>query len=349
VRIARCWVRGALLFESTSSVSCSPGIYNLSFRQHVTLCQDAGDEPNAKRLRPATGTERLEQNSGEPTAKRLYDASVLDLHSPEPGQWLATIKYGTECFEVDSDCLVALEKPTETKTERYLPLDRFDWGKIAERQAKNIAVQCMDQAILMVHDSIEHIALQCLEGQEAKPSRCVLRVVALKDFNIGHLMLTPYCNKDQESSLEMKRLVKPEAEKNNYISRMHLSVTPKDKKKKKSAGEIESTDKFSMRTSFVVQSPLQKLQTKKEFDELSPLWVLPKSTMAKDVNMEMQMIHFDFSPMTPITCKVPSPIKKALFTISMQVATNKRKIKKGDSLILSMMEPDIISSDDEDA
>ena len=190
VRMARCWVCGALLFESTSSVSCSPGIYNLSFRQHATLCQDDSGEPGAKRLK---------QNAGEPTSKRLYDASVLDLHSSEPGQWLATIKYGQESFEVDSDCLVAFEKPTETKTERYLAMDRFDWGKIAERQAKNIAVQCMDQAMLMVHDSIQHIALQCLEGQEAKPGRCVLRVVALKDFNVGHLMLTPYCNKDQES------------------------------------------------------------------------------------------------------------------------------------------------------
>ena len=327
------------LFERTSSVSRASGICNISSLQHATLYQDGDGEPDAKRLK---------ENSGEPASKRLYEATVLELveNDAEPGQWLAEVKYGKESFDVDSDCLVALEKAAEEKTCRYLQLEPFDWGKTAERQAKNMAVQCMDQAMLMVHDSIQHVAVQCLEGQgEAKPGRCVLRVVALEDFNPGHLMLTPYCSRDPESSLARRCLAKPEAEKNTYIARTYLSVNTKEKKKK----APESTDTYCMNTSFVVQSPLQKLQTKDQFDELSPLWALPKTTIAKDVNMELQMAFFEFSPMAPIACKVPSPLKRALFIIKMQVAVNKRKIKKGERLCLSMMDEEAINSDEEGA
>jgi hypothetical protein len=84
------------------------------------------------------------------------------------------------------------------------------------------------------------------------------------------------------------------------------------------------------------------------FDELSPIWALPKTTVAKDVNMELQMNVFEYLPMTPIGSRVPSPQKKAIFNIKMQVAVNKRKIKKGERLCLSMMEPDVLSSDEED-
>lgn len=295
----------------------------------------------------------MKQESGEPASKRLYEATVQEFVMKEagpdgPAQWLARITYGDESFEVDSDCLVALEKPVEEKTDEYIRMEPFDWGKTAELQAKNIAVQGMDQAMVMVHDAIQHLAIQCSQSTiDAKPNRCVFRVVALKDFGPGLLMLTPFCGK--EPSLAKRSSAESDSEKNDYITRMHLTVSTKERKGRKKSPELtESTDTSFMHTPFVVQSPLPKLQTTKEkFDELSPVWVLPKTKVMKDVNMESQMIVFDFSPMIPLACKVPSPIKKALFSIKMQVVINKRKIKKGERLCLSVMEPDLLTSDEE--
>lgn len=249
--------------------------------------QDEASEPKANRLK---------LKEGEPKSKGLYEATLEDLvmkdGSGETGQWLAKITYGSESFDVDSDCLVALHKTPEKPQEIYLRMLPFEWGKTAEQQARNMAVQCMDQAMLMVYDSVQHLGLECIEGQgQTKPDKCAFHVVALKDFSLGQLVLTPYCNKDPESSLLLRKLAhlkKSEDNKNEYIHRMCLSVGTKlenRKKPKSSDGPV-----FRMNIPFFVQSPLQKLQGQKELDELSPVWVLSKTTIAKDVNMELQTV-----------------------------------------------------------
>jgi hypothetical protein len=183
---------------------------------------------------------------------------------------------------------------------------------------------------------------------EVKPSKCDLRVVALKDFGKEGLMLTPYCGKYIERSLVRFSQTLPQAEKHDYIAHTHITVNTKEKKQRKSQDAPEPTDDKSIRARFVVESPLPKLQTTKNtFDELYPIWVLRKTKVAKDVNMELVWAVFDVSPMVPLATKVPSPIKKPIFNIKMQVAVNNRKIKKGERLCLSMMEADILSSDDE--
>jgi hypothetical protein len=245
--------------------------------------------------------------------------------------------------------LVALEKVVEQQAVEWIRMESFDWGKTLDDQAKNMAAQCMDQALLMTHDSANHVAVQCLEStMEAKPNKCDMRVVALKDFGPGGLMLTPYCGKDHERSLARLSPTEPEAEKNDYIARMHITVSTNEVRKRKSPEAPESTDDNSMRARFVVQSPLPKLQTTTNtFDELYPIWVLPKTKVAKNVNMELGWVVFDYSPMAPRGTKVPSPLSKPLFIIKMQVVVNNRKIKKGERLCLSMIETTVLSSDDE--
>ncbi len=304
-----------------------------------------------------------------PTSSQgLHQASLLELSTDEdaPSKWWATILYASEQFRVDSDILLVADKPPpEVTVERFTTMGPFDWDSILEVSAKNIALQCLDQAFVMTHDSVQHIRIEALAGQydDKKSTKGVFRATALKDFKVGELMLTPYSLINPEGLLEMKSSAGAETQcdKSQYIMRTYLSVIPKESKKSKKPKKVsrkggnggtppgsdeEATRDKKMKVSFYVKSPLDKLKTDQDCARISPLWMLSKTTKQAEVNMAMELVCFDFLPMTPISVKVPNPVKKALFSICLQCGVNNRKIKKGEALRFSMMEGDCCSSDE---
>ena len=79
-------------------------------------------------------------------------------------------------------------------------------------------------------------------------------------------------------------------------------------------------------------------------DDMSPFWALTRTDSNKDVNMQIEAFCFDVLPMACIGCKVPTPIKKPLWAVSLQCARNTKKISRGEVLCVSLMRAD---SDDE--
>ena len=224
------------------------------------------------------------------------------------------------------------------------------------------------QAFVMTHESLQGVAIEQLQcksedkalrqsagassGKDVRQSSgpIVLRVVALKDFKVGDLVLTPYnlANPDQLLT-KASGDTSTQGDKSKYHSRFYIAVHSKEYRKSKD--KIEDKDKKKpkpVKATFYMNSPMDKLKPDDDCDLISPIWALAKTTKPTDVNMVLEVKLFEFPPMIPISTKVPTPIKKALFNVSIQCAVNNRKIRSGETLCLSVMQEDPFGNDDDE-
>ena len=124
----------------------------------------------------------------------------------------------------------------------------------------------------------------------------------------------------------------------------------KDKAKKKlpaQAGEATRATEAVPAETFYVISPrfwtrdvAQKKSIHHMAEAMSPFWAINRTTSTSDVNMQLKYLCFEVPSIIPIVEKMPSPIKKPLWTVVMQCAVNTKRIQKGDILHISMMNAD---------
>ena len=206
----------------------------------------------------------------------------------------------------------------------------------------------------MCRDALKYLVIEQVEGQpeDNKGSRLSLRVTALKDFKARELIVPPYSLIDPATLVVLKTEINSKEADDNikYTDRVFMRVIAKEKKKPKSFGdEVEPKEKEDpIKETFYVTTPLPKVSAKGGFEKISPLWAMTKTRRPAEVNMKLEPFVFDMSPMVPIGEKMPTIVKKPLWTVVMQCAANQIKIRNGDVLMLSVMQDTHLTGDSDD-
>ena len=209
----------------------------------------------------------------------------------------------------------------------------------------------------MCRDALKYLVIEQVEGQpeDNKGSRLSLRVTALKDFKARELIVPPYSLIDPATLVVLKTEINSKEADDNikYTDRVFMRVIAKEKKKPKSFGDEDEpkAKEDPIKETFYVTTPLPKVSAKGGFEKISPLWAMTKTRRPAEVNMKLEPFVFDMSPMVPIGEKMPTIVKKPLWSVVMQCAANQIKIRNGDVLMLSVMQDTHLtgdSGDDED-
>ena len=298
----------------------------------------------------------------EPPAKRpkaeLHEASLISLRSDPAtdSKWLATIRYGLENFNVDSDILLqAPQKVSPVPESTYAHMPKFSWAKQNSVAPRHIAVQALDQLCIMCKDSLDHVRIELEEkpggGGNNGNKSSIVRAIAEKDFDVSKLVLPPW------NSIELdKTLISHSGGKNSKMqakndssssmiksSRLRVIPAKNDKRLRRSrGGDAEPKDKpLWTKQRFLAMSPLDKVTAAKDLNKfgcISPFWAIRSTTKSSDVNIKTEGVPFNFIHMAPVDgFKVPNCLKRPLYSVSIECAVNTKKIKKGDQLCMSIM------------
>ena len=148
--------------------------------------------------------------------------------------------------------------------------------------------------------------------------------------------------------------------KGKCVPRAWLRVQSKEDKRKKpkaGSGKEEEVTKpvrsslYIVNPRFFVRETLKSSPDASTASQLntdlkfSPFWAVDRTGSSRDCNMRLEKMVFEVPPLTSTGNKMPSASKKAMYIVVVQCATNKRKIRKGDVLYLSLM--DDTGEDDE--
>ena len=309
-------------------------------------------------------------SQGDPKRRRLSDLPAailfeLNADTAYSSGWAATIQYGRFRYIVDSDIIIPRGVVEEEQPQQTNTLETFDWDEMCPVAMRRVAETALDQAFTMTFDSVRGVRVDEIIG--AKPLPRILQVRALQDFKVGELLLTPYSLSsgvliNGQDVAKLKGFTSPDA------AQMDATCLPKapvyirtklssDRRKKSDTDEHKAavcetfwgiSPRFETRAR---QAAAQKTAGQPKIDDdiassrsavdgMSPFWALTRTCTKSKVNMAQEEIVFDIQPMLPIGCKVPSPIKKPLWTATIRAARNVKKIKMGDLLHFSMMEDD---------
>ena len=75
-------------------------------------------------------------------------------------------------------------------------------------------------------------------------------------------------------------------------------------------------------------------------ESLSPFWAVEKTFQPRDVNAAIESLVFEMPNMAALGgVKIPTAVKKALWCVEMDCVTNTKKLKIGDYIRISVMEP----------
>ena len=283
----------------------------------------------------------------------LYAAELRSLHE-EPtyeSGWRGCIMYGGLEYNVDSDVLLPpKEVPAEAPAPKTLDLRSFNWERMAPGAIYHLAAIALDQAYTMTYDAVQGVVVTLIGDAREMP--CKLRVQALKDFKIGDLLLTPYCSMELPALLVSarepqmaKKYEKPDRSQmdETCLPRVFLKVLGKDKVKKKlptAQGAVPAETFYVNSPRFWTRDVAQKRSIHDLAEEMSPFWAINRTTSTSDVNMQLKSICFEVPSIIPMAEKMPSPIKKTLWSAVLQCAVNTKKIHEGDILHISMMNAD---------
>lgn len=303
----------------------------------------------------------------EPPAKRLkatlHQASLINLRhdTATTSKWLATIRHGTEEFKVDSDILLRHETEEPPKSaSTYVQLPEFSWAKQNSVAPRHIALQALDQLCIMCKDCLDHVRIE----QEEKPvsgenkggkASSVVRAVAEKDFDVGKLVLPPWSSIALDTtliSLSAGKKPKTQAKSDSSglaspmvkSSRLRVMLAKKDDRRPRRSrgGDAEPKDKpLWTKEGFLAMTPLEKISTAKDanmYGWISPFWAIHSTTKSSDVNIKVEGVSFNFTPMAPADgFKAPNGLKRPMYSVSIDCAVNTKKIRKGDPLCQSIM------------
>ena len=240
----------------------------------------------------------------------------------------------------DSDNIASHEQTAPDEPIKWNVVTPFNWDKMPIESTLHIAKGALDQAMTMTFDSIKSVVIEQLDSKKELPVH--LQVRATRDLKVGELVLTPFSMLDRSmlvqnskaSNKDRERGLKPDPSQmdDTCVPRVFMKVSTKESKRGPSCHVSEK---------FYVTSPRfftrELLSGDPVTNDLAPLWAITKTNANGQVNMKLDTISFDFAPMVVNSGKVPNPIKKPMWTVVMQVATNIKKIKKNDVLHLTMM------------
>ena len=304
----------------------------------------------------------------EPPAKRLkaelHQASLISLRNDPAtdSKWLATIRYGLENFNVDSDILLQPEQKQPPKPEStYAHLPKFSWAKQNSVAPRHIALQALDQLCIMCKDSLDHVRIE-LEEKPDGGKASIVRAIAEKDFDVSKLVLPPWNSIDLDKTLishsggkKPKTQAKNDSSSSMKSSRLRVILAKKDDKRlrRSRGGDAEPKDKpLWTKEGFLAMSPLERVAAAKDRNKygcISPFWAIQSTTKSSDVNIKTEAVPFNFTHMAPADgFKVPNCLKRPTYSVSIECAVNTKKIKKGDQLCVSIMRGEEDESETDD-
>jgi hypothetical protein len=305
-------------------------------------------EPAEPAATEQAGTSSSPTKDAEPVASAaggsnnsLYKVMLHSLTQMEDSQsgWIGRITYGGNYHDVDSDMLLPPEKDVkEQEKVTITKLEPFDWERSQCFVMRNAARYAMDQVFLMTHDVHAGVTIEQVGDDKSLP--CKLRVKADRDFKVGELLLSPYSLLefsaymiDKEDDTRAKKYATADVTQmdGDCIPRAFVKVLAKDR-----SSDIAVT--------YYVTSPRfftkERLHKGTATVNMSPFWALNATTLNSWVNMALETVIFDVTPLLPIGAKVPNQMKKAMWTVAIQCARNNRKITKGEHLYVSAMRDD---------
>ena len=304
----------------------------------------------------------------EPPAKRLkaelHQASLISLRNDPAtdSKWLATIRYGLENFNVDSDILLQPEQKQPPKPEStYAHMPKFSWAKQNSVAPRHIALQALDQLCIMCKDSLDHVRIE-LEEKPDGGKASIVRAIAEKDFDVSKLVLPPWNSIDLDKTLishsgGKKRTTQAKNHSSGSMrsSRRRVILAKKDDKRlrRSRGGDAEPKDKpLWTKEGFLAMSPLDRVAAAKDRNKygcISPFWAIQSTTKSSDVNIKTEAVPFNFTHMAPADgFKVPNCLKRPTYSVSIECAVNTKKIKKGDQLCVSIMRGEEDESETDD-
>ena len=271
----------------------------------------------------------------------LYNAVLNELTKDENAQsgWIAKISFAGENYSVDSDVLLPPEKHVkEPVTEQITRLEPFDWDSMQGAVMRNIAKYALDQVFFMTFDVQKGVVIEHVGHPNTLPSK--LRVKTTREFKAGELLLAPYslldfptCLVEKDDFLKLKKYKEADTTQMDAYCppRAFIKVMSKDKSSDTGATFYITSPRFLTK---------EKLHKGTATVNMSPFWALNGTALLPKVNMALETVLFDETPMIAIGAKVPNPIKKPLWTVAVQCARNVRKISTGEYLHLSLMQDD---------
>ena len=299
----------------------------------------------------------------------LYEALLHELKPDNTfsSGWMAKIRYGVEMYDVDSDILTAVSRPDDSPKENqnHLVLTPFDWDKIGPFTTLRVAENSLVQVLFLCYDSIKGVQIEQISKVKDLPCKELpvkLKVKAKKDFKVKELVLPPALHLRRDNLLTFfddvqgQMFQKPDKAQMdlNLLSRARVTVIAKEASTARSSkGEEKGTGKGKCKkprerrnqSKFYANSPLFHAKQGVEKGEhvtesLSPFWAVEKTFQQREVNAAIEPVVFELPNMAALGgVKMPTQVKKALWCVEMDCVTNTKKLKIGDYIRISVMEP----------
>ena len=325
----------------------------------VDFLGDAEDEFLGE-LGQAPGGADAEANADEAQAKaqpkkKLHTAELHKLEEKDDGVE-ASIVYGGREYRVDSDLLLKLEqeeKKKELEQEEKQEVPPMQWESITVDCARQAGLWALDQAMVQCFSAVQGVVIEQVGKAEVAPIK--LRLKTTRDFKAGELILVPHLGRFTSSMFLQKTsslCVKyQEADKQEMhassLPQAFVRVVSQEQGKKRGKGE-ETWQEEAIQETFFANSPL--FMTRKGIKDrnpvttnLNPFWALARSLETAEVNMRMQPFIVKLEPPKKVfadSIKWPSPLKGPMFSVSVQVAVNSRRLGIGEYLYVTSMRED---------